>query len=189
MCNFKKALMRTKDSGFTLVELMVVVAIIGILTTLAIPQYQKFQARSRTSEAKVNLAGLHSAVSAVSGIVGLAPSCLELMGFELTGAAANRYYATGFNAGTANDATAQVLAELPGCDQAGSVRAFGGSKMGVALAQADLDATSIPDAGSDAFIAEALGVISSDADTNTAATADRWTINEDKDLTHQRIGY
>jgi type IV pilus assembly protein PilA len=44
--------------GFTLIELMIVVAIIGILAAIAIPNFLRFQAKSRQAEAKTNLGGL-----------------------------------------------------------------------------------------------------------------------------------
>ena len=43
------------DTGMSLVELMIVVAIIGILSSVAIPNFKKYQAKSKTSEAKLQL--------------------------------------------------------------------------------------------------------------------------------------
>lgn len=53
--------MRRPDRrGFTLVELLIVVAIIGILAAIAIPNFQRFQAKSRQAEARINLGSIFS---------------------------------------------------------------------------------------------------------------------------------
>ena len=50
--------MNTAQKGFTLIELMIVVAIIGILAAIAIPAYQDYITRSQVSEAVTLLGGL-----------------------------------------------------------------------------------------------------------------------------------
>ena len=53
--------LHTRKGGFTLIELMIVVAIIGILAAIAIPNFLMFQLRSKTGEAKTNLAAIRTA--------------------------------------------------------------------------------------------------------------------------------
>lgn len=45
----------TGDKGFTLVELMVAIVIIGVLATVAIGEYMSYQAKAKQSEAKINI--------------------------------------------------------------------------------------------------------------------------------------
>ncbi|MEK2688120.1 type IV pilin protein [Bdellovibrio sp. GT3] len=55
---------RTSQAGFSLVELMVVVAIIGVLASIAVPAVNKYIAKARQSEAKTNLASLYTSEKA-----------------------------------------------------------------------------------------------------------------------------
>jgi len=70
------------QKGFTLIELMIVVAIIGLLAALAIPNFIRFQARSKQSEVKANLKSLFTAERSYYQEKDAYSECIKKIGFN-----------------------------------------------------------------------------------------------------------
>src|SRR5512143_4375602 len=71
--------------GFTLIELMIVVAIIGIMAAIANPNFLKYQAKSKQSEAKTNLKGIFTSETSYFGEQNNYTNNFTAMGFGLAG--------------------------------------------------------------------------------------------------------
>lgn len=83
------------QKGFTLIELMIVVAIIGILAAIAIPNFLSYQCKAKQSEAKSNLGSLRTNMEAYFAEFDVYPSTTTAVGFETKGTARYTYSITG----------------------------------------------------------------------------------------------
>lgn len=95
----------SKQRGFTLIEMMIVVSIIGILAAIAIPAYQDYVARSQMSEAVELLAGAKTPMAEFYSTNGRWPSApLSVMGLT-----SGRYTSTISMSGPNSTVLAQTL--------------------------------------------------------------------------------
>lgn len=124
--------MKYHKLGFTMLELVAVIVIISILATIAIPTYRKFIAKSRQSEANINLKQImtlqdayymeHNAYTALANIGNSDCGSAVLknaLGFRPKDCAGLRYtYNVASNIGTANSTTTPPAKQIyPGCTE------------------------------------------------------------------------
>lgn len=74
--NLNKALNK-KAQGFTLIELMIVVAIIGILAAIALPAYQTYTSKAKFSEVTIGTSGIKTAVEICAQDLGTVTGCTD----------------------------------------------------------------------------------------------------------------
>ncbi len=171
--------------GFTLVELMVVVAIVAILSAVAIPNFRKYQAKAKVSEAKIALAAIYTVESTLYSDYDSYASCLNFGGYDNT----QQYYGVGFTKGAANDVATNGGT---GCTNTDTFffeanKKVGGSKVGTAANLKTANSSADLEAKAAEFKAGAAGYI--DKDNKTPSAASFWTIDEDKDMKQVRLGY
>lgn len=157
-----------KSNAFTLIELMIVVAIIVFLSVLAVPHLFQYKARAYQAEVAMNLASLHTAQQAYFAQHGHYSNVLygenglgwRPAGYQGNGKEENFYYTYGFN--------------------------FSGAQEGVNFFTGKLKTSkdSLGDANvtNDTFVAAAAGTIKENS------KADIWRINENRSMEHVQNG-
>ena len=185
----------SKPLGFSLLELMVVVAILGVLATVAVPRFNIFRARSRQAEAKSNLgviytlqesyniehetyyngaaitggaAAMHNASSAVGyrGGGGTGTTCNpNKLGFTLANCGQTRY---GYMITGGNENAFLAVAYAPSDTANGSKRIFPGCEGSGAAKQPNAPCTA------------------SGATNGNFSKGDAWCLDEGRDLENYR---
>src|SRR5690554_3096923 len=83
------SLQKLREKGFTLIELMIVVAIIGVLAAVAIPAYVNFTRKAKTAEASTNLGAIYQGARAYfEGETGQMTGQLPVLGTTIETSAA-----------------------------------------------------------------------------------------------------
>lgn len=95
------------QKGFTLIELMIVVAIIGILAAVALPAYQDYTARAKVTEVNLQVSSCKGAVSEFIQSNGTFPANADAAGCSST--AETKYMAAGMAVGASGKITSGLI--------------------------------------------------------------------------------
>ncbi len=122
----------SQKKGFSLTELMIVVAIIGILATIAIPSFMSYQAKTKQVEAKNNLVAIHTGEVAYFAENNGYVDDFNAIGFGITGSTQRYYYELG---------KANVGTLPPGCSASALDKVSSTEFVAVAIGNIDGDST------------------------------------------------
>lgn len=185
--------MKKNQTGFTLVEIMVSIAIIGILSAIAIPIFNTYQAKTRTNEAKLALAAIYSAQMTFRTESEQFGTCLYQMGYrpanhnapsyDPTSGQEQRHYNVGF--------TKDLAYNNPAVPCNPSHKAYYGKKgennPGIPSPSEKTPPGSLTQGS--ATKTQFTAIASGKVQRSFPANSDRWLINENKRLIHTKTGH
>lgn len=190
--------MAREDAGFTIIELMIAVSILGILASIALPNYYNFVARSRQTEARITLSSMYLAETSFNIDQNTFTSCLTDAGY-VRPTSSTMFYAAGFAAtsSTCGDGTQSChLAVFDEPSIPGGVPCSSGAfpaggfflpdrgASGGAVTNAQFTANSTSSISKTTYQIAVVGQISA----RDPALFDVWTIDEGKVIINQKSG-
>lgn len=173
----KPVRMLKSQAGFSLIELMIVVAIIGILASIAVPNFQKFQRRAKQTEGKGYLAGIYSAEKGFQAEWNTFTSHMPTIGFQID--AARGCYSAGINADANAVAGTTLTATVTSAMAATVVQPTAANTGCVRGTLAQITGTSYTTV---AFVAGTAGQL------YTGGGVDTWTMSDTKAITNTISG-
>lgn len=186
----------TRDRGFSVIELLIAVAIVGILAAIAIPSYGAMMARSKQAEAKGNLSAIHSLEIAYHGEhqkfasfsrIGFVPDGENRYGYRIQASSVLEPENPPMGGGAGDDGEKDVLAIPPFGSATGA--GFGNQDPGNPGAGFQASTLGNPHYDADSFEVVAIGRISAEMTDAGEMLLDAWTIDEHKTMVHIASGY
>lgn len=176
--------------AFSMIELMVVVAIIGVLAAIGLPEYSKFQAKARQSEAKLVLAALFTAEESFRQHWNSFSVDLRNVGYAVQGSRLR--YVAGFQSGipcTGYSTTGGAPVEETTISVTWSDGEFvntGGATWFLGT-QTKPTTPGLTSCSGSQFVATAYGTPTTSGINPGATSGDTWTINEAKLLMNTQV--
>jgi len=180
-------------AGFSLVELMVVVGIIGILATIAVPSFMKFQAKAKQSNAKAELAGIYTAQMATFVEHNSFEPNLAAAGYVPAGFTGNGLTETLEAVGTLTRlynvgiGSSSTVTAVPGADS--TVNRVYGAYINGTLKSVSVPTTSGINRSITAVSFRATAAADLGKRNGSAVVVDLWTIDNNKSLINAQLGY